>query len=70
MPVTVGKPLPVYRVRRGWFGRAVLQQKFECRKIAFRQSGHVPGTLVIQWRDVPFDLAPTRLVSVEKARDY
>lgn len=52
-----------FRVRRGWFGKAILQQLKSFPTFA---GGHVDTTVrSIEWVDVSYDHAPVMLVVPE-----
>ena len=45
-----------YRVRRGLFGKAILQAEYESPALA---GGHVDASIrVLNWEDVDYDKAP------------
>jgi hypothetical protein len=56
-----------YRVRRGWFGRAVLQVKTNSPSWI---GGFIePELRIMEWLDVPYDEAPAELVDREDVRE-
>ena len=55
----------VYRVRKGWFGRCILQAQFNGPAFL---GGQVDASIrVLYWADVAWDQAPVALVEHAKA---